>query len=847
MRNILNNWSAARRRALAGVLVLAMLAIPVSRIIVEDVATIQRARLESAGLTPAWAVLQLMHATQDHRGITTSTLLGERSMAVRHANARATMDVSLSRARDAIGALRLPGLDQQLEQIATTFDSLADDVDRGRIAAADNFHRHSALVDMELQLVDEIAAASGLTAHADMHGNRLRNTALRHAPVVAEGLARLRGEGTRLLSIGSASPEERIALAALSDEIAGRMRDASSQIERSGSGNDGALQARLVAAMQAAEQARRLADIHILAPQTLLAPAAEFFDGVSGAIDLQFDLMAATFALLRAQIDEARSDAQWHLAAEIVGGTALAAFGIWLLVLVNRSQRAHAASDARSRAIVDASPVPILNLDAEGCIVEANPAARRMFGNATRAGGKLTDLFPQAARAEVLAVLAARDKVIPGNGATAEIEGTRADGSSFAAELLCFTIGSGEYGRAVAVIRDVSERRALEAQLRQSQKLEAVGQLMGGIAHDFNNMLGVIVGNLDLLERDVATQPKALSRTQAAIAATLRGAELTRQLLAFARRQHLEPVPLRLAESIAHAGAAVTRALGPGIHIETRLAPDTPDVMADSSALDNVLVNLLTNAAEAMPHGGTISIEAAPLVVDASHPAVKSGELQPGRYAGLRITDTGKGIAPRDLQKVFEPFYTTKQTGKGTGLGLAMVYGFVKQTGGHVRLYSEPGFGTSVSIVLPVADTPALAAAVKPAVVEHRARPGARALVVDDEPQLREVAATYLREMGYDVETATDGPDALRVHQEKPELDLLVTDVIMSGGMNGVVLSQRMRQRQPGLRVVFTSGFPAEALSRRDSTRVDGPLVAKPYQRHELSAAVGRTMQEQYA
>jgi len=846
MRNVLNNWSASRRRALAGLFVLAMLAIPVSRIIAEDIATIERARLESAGLTPAWTVLQLMRATQEYRGITNGTLLGEQSMAARHAAARATMDASLSRARDAIRALGRPALDQQAEQIATTFDSLAAEVDRGSISAADSFYRHSALIDMELLLVDEVAAASGITAHADMAGNRLRNTALRRAPVVAERLARLRGEGTRLLSTGSASREERIALAALSSEIAGRMRDARSQIDRSGFGNEGALQTKLLAAMQAAEQARRLVDIHVLTPEALLTPVPDFFDAMSGAIDRQFDLVAATFAVLRTQMDEARSDAQWHLAAEIVGGAALAAFGIWLLTLVNRSQRAHAASDARSRAMFNASPVPLLSLDADGGIIGANPAARRMFGDAARAGGKLTDLFQQAARAEVLAVLAARDKEIPGNGATAEIDGRRADGSSFAAELLCFAIGSGEYGQA-AVIHDVSERHQLETQLRQSQKLEAVGQLMGGIAHDFNNMLGVIVGNLDLLERDVATLPKALSRTQAAIAATLRGADLTRQLLAFARRQHLEPVPLRLADSIAHAGAAVTRALGSGIHIETRLAPDTPDVMADSSALDNVLMNLLTNAGEAMPDGGTISIEAAAVVVDGSHPAVKSGELQPGRYAGLRITDTGRGIAPEDLLKVFEPFYTTKQTGKGTGLGLAMVYGFVKQSGGHVKLYSEPGFGTSVSMILPVANTPALAPAVKLALVEHRARPGARALVVDDEPELREVAATYLREMGYDVETATDGPDALRVHQNDPELDLLVTDVIMSGGMNGVVLSQRMRQQQPGLRVVFTSGFPAEALSRRDSTRVDGPLVGKPYQRHELSAAVGRTMQEKYA
>jgi PAS domain S-box-containing protein len=489
--------------------------------------------------------------------------------------------------------------------------------------------------------------------------------------------------------------------------------------------------------------------------------------------------------------------------------------------------------------------VPIFNLDAQAVIIEANRAAQRMFGPGASPGGRFVELFPERTRSAVLDTLAARHDTSNENGATCETTGTRADGEPFDAELLCFSIDSGESGTAIAVVRDVSERRQLEAQLRQSQKLEAVGHLMGGIAHDFNNMLGVIVGNLDLLERDVAAQPRALARTQAAIAATLRGADLMQQLLAFARRQHLEPVPLRLADCIANASKAAARSLGPDIRIEVRLAADTPDAMADASALDNVLLNLLINAGEAMPQGGTITIEAAPVLMDSDHPAVKSGELLAGLYAGLRITDTGNGIAPEHIEKVFEPFYTTKQTAKNTGLGLAMVYGFAKQSGGHVKLYSEPGFGTSVGMILPVANTAAQAPAAATPAADHRARPGAKALVVDDEPQLREVAATYLRDMGYEVQTAVDGPDALRLTQgpELQELDLLVTDVIMPGGMNGVTLSQRLCERQPSLRVMFTSGFPADALSRRDSTRVDGPLVGKPFQRHEFAAAVARTME----
>jgi PAS domain S-box-containing protein len=847
MRNAMNNWSASRRRALIGVVVLAMLLIPASRIFREDIATIERVRGEAAGLQPAWAALQLVHATQEYRGIAHGTLLNEPSLAARRAAEAAEMKAALSRARDSIDGLRVPSLHQRVAQITTTFAALSALVDANGISVADSYRRLSALIDMELLLVDEIADATGITAHADMAGNRLHTTALRHAPLVAERLSRLRGEGTRLLSLGQASREERLRLAALSGEAGNRMQDARAELERSGLSGEGRLAETMAAAVQAAEQARRHVDNHILMQTELATSAPEFFAAMTQSIDRQYDLIAAAFEVLEAQIEGTRSDAVWHLVLDVTGTLALAAFGIWLLGLATRSQRAREASDARSRAMVDASPVPILNLNADASIAAANPAAKRMFGESASAGGKFADLFAERERPGALAALAARYENAAANDATRDITGVRADGTTFDAELLCFGIDTEASGKAIAVVRDVSERRQLETQLRQSQKLEAVGHLMGGLAHDFNNMLGVIVGNLDLLERDVAALPRALTRVQAAIAATMRSADLTRQLLAFARRQHLEPVRLQLAECIANAARGVTRTLGPDIHIESRIAPDTPDALADASGLDNVLLNLLTNAGEAMPEGGTITIEAAPMLVDGNHPAVKGGELQPGKYVRVRITDTGAGIAPEHMEKVFEPFYTTKKTGKGAGLGLAMVYGFVKQSGGHVKLYSEPGFGTSVSMILPVADANARMPAVKTLHVDHRARPGARALVVDDEPQLREVAATYLRDMGYEVETAADGPDALRVHEGLAELELLVTDVIMSGGMNGVALSRQLRERRPGLRVVFTSGFPADALSRRDSTRVDGPLVGKPYQRHELSAAVSRTMERQYA
>ena len=388
---------------------------------------------------------------------------------------------------------------------------------------------------------------------------------------------------------------------------------------------------------------------------------------------------------------------------------------------------------------------------------------------------------------------------------------------------------------------DITERKTLESQFRQSQKMEAVGQLTGGVAHDFNNLLGVILGNLDLLERLVADNEAATKRVQTAQKAALRGADLTKRLLAFSSRQHLNPAPTWLDASIQNMMEMASRVLGPEIKITTSLDKSVPPVLVDAAGLENVLLNLAVNARDAMPKGGSLTISTGLSDLEESYPPVQAGEIKPGRYARVTVSDTGQGMSRETLQRVFEPFFTTKPRGKGTGLGLAMVYGFVKQSGGIVRIYSEVGQGTTVTFYLPLAEgVPLLARAVDEKNLQAKA--GGTVLVVDDEVDLLEVAVAYAEEMGYRVLHATDAASALAVVAREPRIELLVTDVIMPGGMNGVELSAKVRQLIPGLKVIYSSGFPSAALNERSGTQLDAPLLTKPYHRNEFVAAIRREM-----
>jgi PAS domain S-box-containing protein len=389
--------------------------------------------------------------------------------------------------------------------------------------------------------------------------------------------------------------------------------------------------------------------------------------------------------------------------------------------------------------------------------------------------------------------------------------------------------------------RDMRERNAVEERLRRSQRLEAVGQLTGGLAHDFNNLLTVVIGNLDLLQESLGADPAAADHAARALKAAMRGAALTKQLLAFARRQPLDAKVIDINERVTATMDLLRRTLGEEIEVKTALAPDLWSATADPSQLETALVNLAINARDAMPKGGRLAIETANKCIDESYVA-RSFDATLGDYVMLAVSDTGHGMPPEIVARVFEPFFTTKPAGKGTGLGLSMVYGFVRQSQGHVQIYSEVGHGTSVRIYLPRAATAAVPAAPEPVPEPMpRARAGERILAVEDNPEVRRVVVAQLAELGYAVVEAANGEAGLDMLKRGEPVDLLFSDVVMPGGMTGYELARAARALRPDLKILLTSGFPRTA--NGDEPAVEfGALLVKPYRRAELAAKIRQAL-----
>jgi PAS domain S-box-containing protein len=498
---------------------------------------------------------------------------------------------------------------------------------------------------------------------------------------------------------------------------------------------------------------------------------------------------------------------------------------------------------ARMAAIVESSDDAIIGKDVNGLVTSWNAGATRIFGYTPdeMVGRPIVRLLPPERADEGQQIL--RRVKAGENVEHSETTRVRKNGELVDVSITVSPIkdAGGNVVGASKIARDISGRKELEDRLRQSEKMEAIGQLTGGVAHDFNNLLGVILGNLDLLERLVVDNELASKRVHIAQKAASRGADLTRRMLAFSSRQPLHPAPISVAESVENTIEMAARALGPEITITTNLDRTIPAVYADAAGLENALLNLVVNARDAMPLGGSISISSCLADFDEDNVPVRLDELKPGHYARILVSDTGHGMTPETLERVFEPFFTTKARSKGTGLGLAMVYGFVKQSGGTVRIYSEPSHGTTVSLYLPLADHVQLQP--KPVLKQIlQDKVGGVVLVVDDEVDLLEVAVAYLEDMGYQVFHATDGNSALRVIESESAIDLLVTDVIMPGGMNGVQLAQKAMLRRPGIKIVYSSGFPSSALNERGGTRVEGPLLYKPFRRDDFVATIRRAM-----
>jgi len=500
-----------------------------------------------------------------------------------------------------------------------------------------------------------------------------------------------------------------------------------------------------------------------------------------------------------------------------------------LLKQVGEAQRAMRESVARLTAVVETAVDGVILFDAQNRILLFNPACERLFGYQARevVNRNVRVLIPD----EAGAVSGNDTKDFAATGG--ETIGLRKDGSNFPMDL---SVGQAmQDGELifVGIIHDLTARKLTEQQLQQAQKMETVGQLSGGIAHDFNNLLTVIIGNAEHLSEQLKARPDLRQFADDICQSGERGAELTQRLLAFSRRQLLRPQTIDCRELILSMLKLFKRTLRENIEISTSFGPGTIQAFADRSQLESAVLNLALNAQDAMPSGGhlTLSTELAAIDEDyrALHPEVASGA-----YALISITDDGEGMTPEVIEHAFEPFFTTKEVGKGSGLGLSMVYGFAKQSDGHVSIYSEQGLGTTVRIYLPRAGGgPSLADV--PESEEAAPRGHETILIAEDDPFVRSSVILRVEALGYRVVAAVNGKEALQRLRADPAIDMLFTDIVMPGGMSGWELADQARRIRPGLPVLFTSGYALETLVEQGRAQAQAVVLTKPYRKAELA------------
>jgi PAS domain S-box-containing protein len=491
----------------------------------------------------------------------------------------------------------------------------------------------------------------------------------------------------------------------------------------------------------------------------------------------------------------------------------------------------------RLQAVFDTAVDGIILMDSRGLIQTFNPACERLFGYQPDEviGRNVKMLMPPSYADNHDKFLSnyKRTTIPKIIGIGREVLAQRKNGTVFPIYLSVGEAKQDGESTFVGIINDLTERRATEERLRRSQRMEAIGQLTGGIAHDFNNLLAISVGNLELLLEDDAISDSTRELAREAMDASERGAELVRRLLAFARKQQLDPRTFNLGERLPNIVQLLGRALGEAIQIHSRASPDLWDALADPSQVDDAIVNLAINARDAMPDGGMLIIEAANVLLDEDY-AAQHIDVTTGEYVMLAVTDTGSGMTPEVAAQALEPFFTTKPAGRGTGLGLSQVYGFVKQSGGHVSIYSESGHGTIVKLYLP-RSTP-----VEEPLAPTSPRSGAipvgseSILMVEDNPDVRRVVRRQLSELGYQVNEAGNGPEALTLLKSALPVDLLFTDIVMPEGMTGYELAAQARECRPGLRILFTSGYTAIGAAQGNE-RGDLPLLSKPYRKSDLA------------
>ena len=497
-------------------------------------------------------------------------------------------------------------------------------------------------------------------------------------------------------------------------------------------------------------------------------------------------------------------------------------------------------SEGLAIALLESAAQAILAVDSRGRIVLTNQRVSEMFGYSAEElqGAPLEILLPESKRAgheRQREGYFARPRVRP-MGTGMELAARRKSGAEFPVEVSLSYIETREGKFAIAFISDISQRKNLEEQLVHAQKMEAVGRLAGGVAHDFNNMLTVISGyNRMILDTLDPLDPMRANAEEVAVAAD-RAAALTNQLLVFSRRQATRPVVLDVNAVISSLEKMMRRLIGEDITLVLNESPNLGGIRADSGQIEQAIVNLVVNSRDAMPQGGVITIETANVTLDAGYASVHLG-VQPGEYVMIAVSDNGQGIDPEVRRHIFEPFFTTKPKGKGTGLGLAIVYGMVKQSGGDIWVYSEPGRGTTFKLYFPrVGEILSETADQKP---EHGTVTATETiLVVEDETSVRNLTVKILRQLGYHVEQAENAAKAIELAKSYVgDIDLLLTDVVMPG-MSGKQLADALRPLRPRMRVLFLSGYTESTVLTNGVLNQGVEFLAKPFTRDALAGKV---------
>ncbi|MDR3436201.1 PAS domain S-box protein [Telmatospirillum sp.] len=530
----------------------------------------------------------------------------------------------------------------------------------------------------------------------------------------------------------------------------------------------------------------------------------------------------------------------WSSSGEIVGASKTARD----ITESNRTRRALQDSEQLARKIVDTALDAFIQMDDAGLITDWNSQAEILFGWSRHEaiGQRLGDLIVaeahRAGHADGLArFLATGESRILGR--RVELDALRRDGKEIKVELSVTALERGQGFIFNGFVRDLTDKIAAEERLREAQKMDAIGQLTGGVAHDFNNILTVITGTIGILTRAVEKDEQMAKIARMISTAADRGAELTRHLLAFARRQPLQPRETDVNALIVDTARLLRPTLGEQIAIDVSLDDQASHALVDPSQLTTALLNLAINARDAMPGGGKLLFETRNVHLD-EHYASEHTEVQPGPYVMVAVSDTGTGIPAEILSKVFEPFFTSKGPGKGTGLGLSMVYGFVKQSAGHIMIYSEEGHGTTVKLYLPLATEASDLTEEDP--WPDEGSDGEMILVVEDDALVRHLVMAQLKDLGYRALACEDAAEAMAVIDTGQDIDLLFTDVVIRGPMNGRQLVDEVARRRPGCKFLFTSGYTEDALIRHGRLDPGILLLTKPYRRADLASMLRRAL-----